>query len=87
MNVPVDKPRRCIARYPDPRNEYAHGQEREKVILTCEGNKALLVGANQGLPCWVEDVRCHTPRKGVLVCYSVEKAWIKGFGVMVVSRT
>jgi hypothetical protein len=30
MNVPVDRPRRCIARYPDPRNEYAHGQERKK---------------------------------------------------------
>jgi hypothetical protein len=74
MNVPVDRPRRCIARYPDPRNEHAHGQERKKVILTCEGNKALLVGANQGLPCCVEDVRCQPGRKGELVCYTVERA-------------
>jgi hypothetical protein len=56
------------------RNEYAHGQERKRVILTCEGNKALFVGANQGLPCCVEDVRCQTGRKGELVCYTVEKA-------------
>jgi hypothetical protein len=62
-------------------------RNEKKVILTCEGNKALLVGANHVLPCCIEDVRCHAARKGVLVCYSVEKAWIKGFRVMVVSRT
>ena len=52
----------------------AHGQERKKVILTWEGNKALLVGANQGLPCCIEDVRRQADRKGELVCYSVDKA-------------
>ncbi len=70
MNVPVERPRRCIARYPDSRNERAHDQEQKKVTLTCEGNKAFLVGANQGLPCCIEDVRCQTDSKGKLVCYT-----------------
>lgn len=62
-------------------------RNEKRVILTCEGNKTLLVGANQGLLCCVEDVRCQTGRKGKLVCYTVEKAWIKGYRVLVVSRT
>jgi hypothetical protein len=49
-------------------------RNKKKVILTCEGNEALLVSANQGLPSSIEDVRCQTGRKGALVCYTVEKA-------------
>jgi hypothetical protein len=40
---------------------------------TCEGNKALFVGTDQGLPCCVEGVRLQTERKGELVCYTIEK--------------
>lgn len=49
-------------------------RNEKKVILTCEGNKALLVGSNQGVPCCAEDVRCQPDRKGELVCYTVERA-------------
>ena len=73
MNVPVDRPRRCIARYPIPGMSMHTVRNGKREILTCEGNKALFVGANQGLPCCVEDVRCQTGRKGELVRYTVEK--------------
>lgn len=49
-------------------------RNEKKVILTCEGNKTLFVGANQVLPCCVEDVRCQTNRKRELVCYTVKWA-------------
>lgn len=49
-------------------------KKKKKGTHTCDGNKALFVGTDQGLPCCTEDVRCQTERKGELVCYTIDRA-------------